>query len=171
MAVMHQPYLRAAWLISDCFRQSLTQACGLPGGHPHLGIIQRSCKYSSSFLNTVYSLRLSLTSLNSVKRMSTQSSQVSWFLLGRKEVPNASWLLLLTQTWSLLSGINPGWKDLLLFILPILFCKQRSLTHHCDSCLHCRLFWAEVTQDTMWLHPNLATHSMPELNHLCVLCK
>jgi len=57
------------------------------------------------------------------------------------------------------------------FLPPIFICKQRSLTHYCDSCLHRRLFLAEVTQDTMWLHPNLAPHSVPELNHLCLLYK
>lgn len=57
------------------------------------------------------------------------------------------------------------------FIPPILICKQRSLTRHCDSCLHRRLFWAEVSQDTMRLLPNLAARSVPELNHLCVFCK
>lgn len=88
---------------------------------------------------------------------------------------NASWLLtadlemkpfIKDQSW--VKGITSIHS---VFLPPILICKHRGLTHHCDFCLHYMLFWAEVSQDTMWLQPNLASHSVPELNHLCVCFK
>lgn len=156
----------------------------------HLGIIQRSRKYSSSLTEHI----LTLTSLISIKLQWAQWVKSFVFYLCVNELTTESALRLLNETFlkhfSKYSKLNlavtepdmdPFIRDLLwvekpnsihsVFITPIFMCKQGSLTHHCDSCLHHRLFWAEVTQDTVWIHPNLAAHSMPELNHLCLLCK
>lgn len=87
------------------------------------------------------------------------SSQVSQSILSTKDMPNPSSLLTADQDIKPFIE-DPPWVEGFTFIhsVFILICLQRSLTHHCDFCPQHRLFWAEVSQDTMWLHPNLASH-------------
>lgn len=104
-----------------------------------------------------------------VSDRATQAGLDSQSFLPGKQTPNASWLLNADPDTTPFirqptrrgraRGLRP------LQSLPFLICKQRSPTDHCDFCLHPRLFWAEVSLHSMWLHPNLAFHSKPESNH------
>lgn len=145
MAAMHQPYTRTAWLIADCFKAIKTLllkpvACQEdipPGNHSVNGNTAHPLKHSIFLISFPSSNLLTLMHIC----VTWPTSQRPDFLVYSLQKRIAKFLI---QTWSLLSKIFPGWKALnsipSVYIPPTLICKQRSLTHHCDSCLPRKLF-------------------------------
>lgn len=189
-----QPYLRNAWLIADCFKQSeiIGQACGPPGRHATWNSFRNHGNRAHPLTHHIFltsPLYMCHPLLKSIKRISKilwlwhlcelpdhqVSSQVSqsilWWQQAKCQLAVNCWPR--DEAFYQGSVLGGRYYFYSLCFPPslILICKHRGLTHHCDFCLHYMLFWAEVSQDTMWLQPNLASHSVPELNHLCVCFK
>lgn len=189
-SVMHQLYLITAWLITHCnkgkkvlLNLAACQENFPPGNHSEITEIQLILDWAYSYTYVSHFHQIAMSAMSKIVCL--------WFMCERADLRVSTravqWNIFnffskyskLNLAVTAKPDMDPFIRDLVekpnsidsVFITPIFMCKQGSLTHHCDSCLHHRLFWAEVTQDTVWIHPNLAAHSMPELNHLCLLCK